>query len=257
MSGELTRQVVLFSLILMRMSGFILLNPVLGRRGIPGMAKAGMIMALSVMIYPTAVLEGGEPASTLALLVLLLKEFAFGYLIGFTMQLFDYAVTCAGAVLDFQMGLSMATVYDVQNGAQTALSGSIMNLYYMLLFFAVNGHLALMKILTASGRVVPYGRIVFGTSCWNAMLEIFIRCTELAVKMAFPLIAIEFLTEVGVGILMKIIPQINLFVLNIQLKVLIGLLVLLFLISPIGDYFSGMITEMMNTIQEVVRLAAG
>lgn len=50
MSGELTRQVVLFSLILMRMSGFILLNPVLGRRGIPGMAKAGMIMALSVMI---------------------------------------------------------------------------------------------------------------------------------------------------------------------------------------------------------------
>lgn len=56
---------------------------------------------------------------------------------------------------------------------------------------------------------------------------------------------------------MKIIPQINLFVLNIQLKVLIGLLVLLFLISPIGDYFSGMITEMMNTIQEVVRLAAG
>ena len=114
-----------------------------------------------------------------------------------------------------------------------------------------------MKILTASGRVVPYGRIAFGTGCWNAMLEIFIRCTELAVKMAFPLIAIEFLTEVGVGILMKIIPQINLFVLNIQLKVLIGLLVLLFLISPIGDYFSGMITEMMNTIQEVVRLAAG
>ena len=91
----------------------------------------------------------------------------------------------------------------------------------------------------------------------NALLVFFCWWTVLSFKLAFPLFAFEFLSGGGVGILMKIIPQINLFVLNIQLKVLIGLLVLLFLISPIGDYFSGMITEMMNTIQEVVRLAAG
>lgn len=257
MTGEFTQQLVLFSLILMRMSGFILLNPIFGKRGIPGIAKAGMIMALTVMIYPGAVLEGAAPSVTLEFIFWLLKEFAFGYLIGFVMQLFDYVVTGAGSILDFQMGLSMSTVYDPKNGMQIALSGSILSIYYTLLFFAVDGHLALLKILVTSARVVPYGQIRFGDHIWDAMLVIFIQCTVLAVKMAFPLIATEFLTEVGVGILMKIVPQINLFVLNIQLKVLIGLAVVTFLISPIGSYLGGMITQMMDVIQEVIMLAAG
>lgn len=257
MTGEFTEQLVLFSLILMRMSGFILLNPLFGRRGIPGIAKAGIIMALTVMIYPGAILEGMVPAVTLEFLFWLLKEFAIGYLIGFVMQLFDYAVIGAGAIMDFQMGLSMATVYDPKNGSQIALSGSIFNIYYLLIFFAVDGHLALMKILADSAQIVPYGQIVLGNHIWSAMPGIFIQCTVLAVKMAFPLIATEFLTEIGVGILMKIIPQINLFILNIQLKVLIGLSIITFLISPIGDYFGRMITQMMNTMQEVLRLAAG
>lgn len=256
MNGDISEQIVLFSLVLMRMSGFVLLNPIFGRRGIPAIAKAGMIMALSVMIYPGAVLETGAPAAAPEFMLWLLKEFLFGYLIGFTVQLFEYAVTYMGSIIDFEMGLSMATVYDPKNGAQVALSGSILNLYYMLLFFVVDGHLALMKILVTSADVVPYGRLSLGQGMWKAMLDIFVMCTVLAVKMAFPLIATEFLTEVGVGILMKIIPQINLFVLNIQLKILIGLAVVIFLISPMGDYFGGMITRMLDTMQEILKLAA-
>lgn len=257
MSYEMTEQLVLFSLVLMRMSGFVLPNPILGRRGIPGMAKAGMVMALSLMIYPGSQLTGGLPGMTLELAFWLLKEFAFGFIIGYVMQLFDYAVTYMGSIIDFQMGMSMATVYDAKNGAQVALSGSILSVFYMLLFFAVDGHLALMKILVSSSEVVPYGQLVLGSHIWTAVPEIFIQCTIIAVKLAFPLIATEFLTEVGVGILMKIIPQINLFVLNIQLKIIIGIVVLLFLISPIGDYFGGMITQMLDTIQEIIKLAAG
>lgn len=257
MTEEWWEQIVLFSLILMRMSGFILLNPIFGRRGIPAQFKAGMIMALSVMLFPGARLYGGVPAVMPELILRLLMEFAFGYLVGYVMQLFDYAVTHMGAILDFQMGLSMATVYDAKNGTQVALSGSVFNIYFMLLFFAVDGHLALMKLLVSSAREVPYGHIVLGSHMWDAMLAIFIQCTVMAVKIAFPIIAVEFLTEVGVGILMKIIPQINLFVLNIQLKVLLGLAAILILFSPIGDLFGGMITQMMDIIQNIIKLAAG
>lgn len=114
-----------------------------------------------------------------------------------------------------------------------------------------------MKILVTSADVVPYGQIAFGPDVWNAMLVIFAECTVLAVKLAFPLIAIEFLTEMGIGILMKIVPQMNLFVLNIQIKVLMGLAVIIFFISPIGDYFGRLITQMMDTMQEILRLTAG
>ena len=252
-----TNEFMLFCLILMRMSGFIFLNPIFGRRNIPAVAKTGMVIALTIMIYPISSIGDIEITSPIVFGFLLLKEFALGYLVGFVMQLFDFVVTYAGAVMDFQMGLSMSTVYDAHSGTQMALTGNILQIFYMLLFFAVDGHLALMKILVTSADIVPYAQINFAASSAMAILDIFIQCVVLAVKLAFPIIAIEFLTEMSVGILMKIIPQINLFVLNIQLKIVMGILMLLILCSPISDYLNNTVTLMIKNIQDVLRLAAG
>lgn len=252
-----TSEFMLFSLIAMRMAGFIFLNPLLGRRNIPALAKTGMALALAVVIFPVSVGVKIDVSSPLVYGVLLLKEFVLGYLLGFVMQLFEMVVTYAGAVMDFQMGLSMATVYDVQNGVQIALTGSLMQIFYILLFFAVDGHLALMKIIVTSGQVVPYGGLWLSASAGQAVLKIFIECIVLAVKLAFPIIAFEFLMEIGVGILMKIIPQINLFILSIQLKVLIGIVMLVFLAFPISDYMGDVITSMMKAMQEILRTAGG
>ena len=92
------------------MSGFIFLNPVLGRRNIPSIAKTGLALVLSVLIYTA---EGGGASdftvdSSLEFAVLLLKEFAVGFLLGFIMELMDMIFTFAGTVMDFQMGISMA-----------------------------------------------------------------------------------------------------------------------------------------------------
>lgn len=252
-----TNEFMLFCLIMMRMSGFVFLNPVLGRRNIPAYAKSGMVMALAIMIYPLSSVENLNITSSIVFGVLLLKEFALGYLIGFIMQLFDFVVVYAGAIMDFQMGLSMATVYDMQSGTQIPLTGNILQIFYMLLFFAVDGHLALMQILVTSSEVVPYAQIAFAPESGMAMLGIFMQCVVLAVKLAFPIIAIEFLAEIGVGILMKIIPQINLFVLNIQLKIALGIIMLLILSSPISDFLNNLVTTMIGNIQDILRLAAG
>lgn len=254
---EASMQIVLASLILMRMSGFILLNPVLGRKNIPAMAKAGMIMVLTIMIFPLSSGSFLAPGSSIEFAVLLIKEFALGYLLGYVMQLFEFIVTAAGSVIDFQIGLSMATVYDPQNGAQTALTGSILQIYYMLLFFAVDGHLALMKILVKSSDIVPYGQVRIGPDITDAVLVIFTECLVVAVRLAFPLIAIQLITEIGVGILMKIIPQINLFVVNIQVKIIVGIAIMAILISPIGGYLGGIITDMLNEMQDILKLTAG
>lgn len=252
-----TNEFMLFCLILMRMSGFIFLNPIFGRRNIPAMAKSGIVFMLTIMIYPLSAAEPLEISSTFVFGFLLLKEFALGYLVSFTMLLFELVVTYAGSVMDFQMGLSMAMVYDAQSGGQIALTGNMLQIFYTLLFFAVDGHLALMKILVLSSDLVPYGKVAFAANGVSIILDIFIQCVVMAVKLAFPMIAINFLTEVGVGILMKVIPQINLFVLNIQLKIAVGILMLLLLCSPISEYFGYVITTMLNTIPDVLRLAHG
>lgn len=252
---------MLFFLVFMRMTGFIFLNPVLGRRNIPNIAKAGLTMALAFLVYMAETAAGTsedvEAGSAVVYGVLLMKEFLVGYLLGFVMQLFDMVMTFAGTVIDFQLGLSMAQVYDPQNGGQVALTGNVLQIYFLLLFFAVDGHLALMKILATSGDVVPYGEVAFAKGASWMMLDIFMQCVVLAVQMAFPVIAFEFLVEVGVGIVTKINPQVNLFVLSIQLRLAVGIIFMVFLVSPFGSFIGDAITEMMNTLGEVLRAAAG
>ncbi len=252
---------MLFFLVLMRMSGFIFLNPVLGRRNIPAMLKTGLTFGLTIIIYSTAQAQGVtvdfDTDSSLVFGFSLLKEFAVGYLFGYVMILFDMVMTFAGTVIDFQIGISMAMVYDPQTGAQIALSGNILQIFYLLLFFAVDGHLALIKIVATSGDVVPYGAAVLSQGAAVMMLDIFSQCVVLAMKLSFPLIAFEFIMQIGVGILTKITPQINLFVLSIQLKLAVGFALLVFLVSPIGSYIGNMIATMMSTLEDVLRVAAG
>lgn len=245
---------LLFSLVFMRMSGFVLLNPVLGRRNVPAVVKSAFIMVLTLAIYAFSSTSIPVVNSSLELGVLLLKEFAVGYFVGFTMELFMMVISFAGSIIDFQMGMSMATVYDPQSNAQMAISGSLWNAYFMMLFFAVDGHLALMKILITSSHVIPYGEVAISSGAAIAMLDIFCQCILLGVKFSFPIIAIEFLTEIAVGILMKVIPQINVFVVNIQAKILIGFLMMLFLFSPMTDFLGDTIAQMMRTIQQVLKL---
>lgn len=243
-----TAQLTLFTLILMRMSGFILLNPILGRRNIPAAVKAGMIFVLTFAIYSFSENAAFEVESTVEYGFLLLKEFAAGYVLGFATELFFMILSFGGYIIDFQMGLSMATVYDPQSNAQIPVSGSLFQVWLMLLFFAVDGHLALMQILIKSAQIVPYGGIIITQNLTHRMIEIFLQCVEMSVKMAMPILAAEFLVEVGVGILNKAVPQISIFVINIQFKLIVGLLLLAVLFSPMGEYMNKIISEMMKTL---------
>lgn len=247
-------QMMLFTLIFMRMSGFILLNPIWGRRNVPNVVKGGMVMVFTLLIYSFSAAQVPEPVNSIEFAVLIIKEFIMGYIIGFVMDLFLMVITFAGFIIDFQMGLSMATIYDPQSNAQVAITGGLWNTYFILLFFAVDGHLALLKLLIQSAEIVPYGQVVLGTKVAWVMIEVFIQCVIMAIKFSFPIIAIEFITEIAVGILMKMIPQINVFVVNIQAKLVIGLLMLIFLFSPMSEYLGDVINQMLLTVQSVIRL---
>ena len=237
-------QLTLFSLIMMRMTGFVLLNPVLGRRNIPARVKAGFIFILTLMIYSFSVEEAFEIGSTIEFMLLLIKEFFIGYVVGFVMHLFFFIVSFAGYIIDFQMGLSMATVYDPQSNAQMPVTGSLLQTWLMLLFFAADGHHALMKILVTSAVITQ------GLSL--RIIEIFLECVSMGVRLAIPMIAAEFLVEIGVGILNKVVPQISIFVINIQMKLIVGLGLLVILFAPTGSFIEKIMTTMIKTVQGIL-----
>lgn len=247
-----TAQLTLFSLIMMRMSGFILLNPIYGRSNIPMRFKAGLIFVLTLVVYTHSAGEAFEAVSTFEFGFLLIKEFVAGYIIGYVMQLFFFIISFSGYIIDYQMGLSMATVYDPQSNSQMAVTGSLLQTWFMLMFFAVDGHLALMKIMITSAEIVPYGGILITQGLAVRMIEIFLECVEMGIRFSLPIIAAEMLVEVGIGILNKAVPQISVFVINIQIKLIVGLGLLFIMFSPIGEYLNRIMSTMMKTIQGIL-----
>jgi flagellar biosynthetic protein FliR len=136
-----------------------------------------------------------------------------------------------------------------------SVTASVLNALMILLFFAANGHHTMFRIMLTSGMVVPFGAVSFDISLLvNALLELFIECTVLAIKLCLPILGAELLGQLGMGVLMKAIPQINVFSINIELKVLIGLILLLLLIAPVSEFLLQAEMTMLNSLEQVLKL---
>lgn len=246
-------QVNLLLLILARMSGFILFTPLLGRQGIPNLVKSGLILLLSVTAYSMTAYRPAVPETILELSVRLLLELMIGYLVGVVMNLFFYIPLLGGEIIDTQMGMSMGRTYDPSSQTSTTVTASLLNVLMMLLFFAGNGHYTLLRIFLSSGQVVPFGQAAFGQDVYWGIVELFISCTLMAIKLCMPILAAELLGQMGMGILMKVIPQINVFAINIELKVIIGLALLLALMNPFSEYLLRAEGQMLQNIQSLLQ----
>ena len=247
----------LFLLITGRMTGCIVFNPLLGRRGIPGIVKAGFVLLLSLCVFPMSSLQTEIPDTLIGLSLTFLLELFLGYVLGLVMNIFFYIPLLAGGTIDMQMGLSMGATYDPASGAQVTVTSTMLNVLMSLLFFAANGHHTLIRILAVSGQVVPFGAVSLGEDLYAATIQIFIDCTILGVKLCMPILAAELMGQVGMGILMKVIPQINVFAINIELKVIVGLTLLLLLMTPISGFLLDVEQEMLLSLQRVLPLMSG
>lgn len=250
-------QLYLFELIFMRMSGFLLFNPLLGRSNLPAMVKTGMALVLSILVFGTAGTGVPQPDTLVELAFRLLLELGIGLVLGFVMRVVVSVVQIGGEVIDTQMGMTMAQIYDASSQANLSVTASLLNILLILDFFAENGHYTLMRLLTTSGELVPYGAAALGDGVYAYVIELFLACMLLAVKLAMPILAAELLGEVGMGVLMKAIPQINAFVINIELKVIIGLLLFFLLLTPINEFLLELESGMLSELGRILRLIGG
>ena len=246
---------ILFALVFMRMTGAIALNPILGRSNIPNPVKGAMILVLSFLLYGgTDGVLTHEPAFMLEFGFMLIKELMVGFVIGFSMGLSFAVVRFAAAVLDYIMGLSMAQTYDPQYNTQMTITSGMFYTFLVLLFLAGDGHVRLMALIYHSARLIPFGEVMIRPELSTLMVEIFKTSIATGLQLAFPILAMELVTESAVGILMRIIPQINVFAVNFQLKIIVGLMMLLYMFSPIASKMYTIIDNLFLYIEEALRL---
>ena len=245
-------ELTLFLYVLARMSGFIVFNPILGRRNIPGFFRSGMALVFAVFVFSVAEGTAAAPLGLIDLALHMVLEMSLGFLAGMIVSFFFYIPQLAGSVVDTQMGMTMNQIYDAGSQANMSVTGTLLNALMMLLFFAANGHHTLIRIFMTSEQIVPYGQAVLTAPAASAMLEIFIECTVLGVKLCMPVLAAELIAQIGMGILMKVIPQINVFAINVELKVIIGLGLLFLLIAPFSEYLLRAESAMLDYISRIL-----
>lgn len=247
-------ELTLFLFVSARVGGFVLFNPILGRTNIPAAFRTGMAMVLSVFVTSVTDQQPPTPSGTAEFMVLMLLEIAIGFLLGMAVNFFFYIPQLAGSMIDTQMGMTMNQMYDAGASANMSVTGQILNVLMTLLFFAGGGHLTLLRLFLTSEQIVPFGQVSIGLPAYNLMLELFVECTVLAVKLCMPILAAELIAQVGMGVLMKVIPQINVFAINIELKVIVGLALLLVLIVPFSEFLLQAELAMLNALHDVLAL---
>lgn len=243
---------ILFALVVMRMSGAVVFNPVLGRTNLPRTAKGAMVLMLSLLLYLGV--EGNlqhQPANLIEFGVMLLKELMVGFVIGYSMELGFMVIRFASSIIDQTMGLSMAQTYDPQYNTQMTITSNLYYAFLFLLFLAGDGHVRLLALFFSSARLIPFGQVTIDTGLARMMLETFTANITMGLQLTFPIIAMELVTEAAMGILMRMIPQINVFAVNFQLKIIVGLMMLLFMFSPMSERLYVLIDNMFMYMQQL------
>lgn len=247
---------MVFFMVLIRLSGMVIFHPVFSRRNIPTMVQGGLVLALSVILFYSMDVQTVVVRNAVEFVYTALKEFAIGWLYGFIFQLFMSVIMVGGEIMDMQMGLSMAKVYDPSSNVQMALSSSFLNIMFYLLFFLSDSHLTTIRMIMLSYDIVPVGVGTVNLEVGAYIAQLFSGILTLSVKLALPIVAIEIISEACIGVLMKAIPQINVFVINIQIKVLVGLIVLLLLVGPMSAFLQMIIDRSFATATEAIRILA-
>lgn len=241
-------------LVLTRLTGALLFNPLLGRRSVPTVAKIGLALLLTAIVFPTLKIPAVSFPTPISFMLALVREMLIGYALGLLVNLFIACALMAGEIMDMEMGSSVSKIYDPQSGISMPLTGTALNIMITLIFFATNGHLTLIKIVAASLAMFPPGPQMISFEVGRYLTMMLGDMILLALKLAMPVLAIELLSEAGLGVLMRIVPQINVFVVGIQIKLAIGLAVVVLALPAISRLIDASLGQMFEAMQKGVHI---
>jgi flagellar biosynthetic protein FliR len=243
----------LFLLVFMRMSGAIIFNPIFGRSNIPATLKGALSLICAFLVTST-LSQTFEITNMIQFGIDCTTELVIGIAIGTIISGLFSVVLVAGETIDLQMGFSMANFYDPQSSVNMPIIGSFFNAILILVFFASNAHLTMFTLLTDSFRVIPAGTGYPTAQSAQFIVSMGKDIFEMGLRFAIPILAIEIIAQVMMGILMRAVPQINIFTVGIQIQTIIGIVMLLIAV-PIIVALNGKLTDyIIEKMTELIKL---
>lgn len=242
-----------YLLILVRITSFIYIAPFFGQANTPHRIKLGFALLLSFLVYMVIPEQSYQYATTMEYAVLIVKEAVTGSVIAFSAYLCSVIIVFAGYFIDMEIGFSMATVYDMQTKTQVSVSGQFYQQVFMMMFIVTGMHWYLLNALVDTFTVIPVGGIHVRLTLMQTLLSFMTNYFLIGFRIALPIFAGSLIVNVVLGIMTKVAPQIHMFSIGMQLKILAGLVVMFMIIAAIPNITSFVFTEMQKMMVDVVR----
>jgi len=254
----INEHIYLFFLILSRYLGMMLLTPVFSSQVILYQVKILIGLALTVLTFPVVAASYPlvNPDSNLLVIVEIMSEFSIGLFMGFAVFLVFSAIQLAGQIIDMRMGFRIANVVDPFSGVDSPVIGQLKNIFVTLIFLALNGHLLLIRHLYQSFEIIPPGRVNFSSELWQYFFRRSADMFVLAVKIALPIAGAIFFIDIILAFLARSVPQMNLFIVGLPIKIMAGLILLFVLMPVLNSYYAEVIMEVIHEIPALFRLIA-
>ena len=246
-------QIEYLLIIFVRIITFISVAPFFNNRAIPNRVKIGFSAFITIMlsfVVPRPVLEY---STVIQYAIIVIKEAIVGLLIGFAANICSSIVLFAGRQIDVDMGLSMMTMFDPMMQEQASVTGQFYNFLIMLMLFITSMDRFILRALVDSYTVIPINQVNFRyDSLLKTMVDYMVAYLVIGFRIALPIFASILIVNVVLGILAKVAPQMNMFAVGIQIKMLTGLVIMTLMIMLIPNVSNFIFTEMRTMIVQII-----
>lgn len=229
-------ELLAFILVLIRVSSFIMAWPVFSVQNLPQIAKILFALVLSIVIFPLVgwqKLPGGWQMELF--IPFAIKEVCLGILLGFVTRMFFFAVSGAGEMVSVSMGLSNGQLFNPALNSSSTTVEQLKTIMATLLFLAFNGHHVFLKGLVMSYRALPLEQWNFSGMSLEQITSMGQGVLVASLQLSAPVVTAILLLNVGMGILGRVVPQINVLSLGFAVTLLGGFLALIATLPMFGQ----------------------
>ena len=245
-----------FLLILVRVASFIFATPFFSMTNTPRNVRIALSFFVAILLYPVVQGERIVYDTLTGYFVIVMKEALTGLLIGFAANLSFSVVAFAGHIADMEMGFSMATLFDPATKQNTSITGIYYNYTIMLMLIISGMHQYLLKALAETYTLIPMNGAIFRSDRLMAsMLEFMANYIIIGFRICLPIFAVMTILNAVLGVLAKVSPQMNMFAVGMQMKVLVGLSILFLSTSMLpsaANFIYGQMQYMVSAFAQVM-----
>jgi flagellar biosynthetic protein FliR len=250
--AQLSSWLAAFMWPLMRISAMVTAAPIFSARQVPARMRAGLALLLTFILMPLIPEPPLVELFSAQAFLIAAQQILIGVAMGFVLQMVFGALVFGGQTLAYSMGLGFASMMDPQNGVQVPVLSQFYILTATLLFVVLNGHLVLIEILAQSFYTLPISTDGIGLGGIEQIIRWASRMFTAGLLIALPAIAALLLVNLGMGIITRAAPQLNIFAIGFPMTMLIGFLLLWITLPDVLGNFTDLLAEALALVQRLV-----